>query len=351
MRRTLVYSSCLIIICVLLSGCKSQDYKMAQTLMNESKWSEAEIILNDLLDYKDSAELILECKYQNALLEVQNEQYTEAKKHFNDIISYKDAKKQVEICDNSIIYANAIELMDGGDFHSALRLFRKITGFKDVDTILSSNKNIQQVLSDIQSKFSVGKTITLGTYPQTASGDDNTPIEWICLDRKGDSALLITKYAIKAAKYNYIYDTVTWEDCSLRRILNEDFLQDHFSIEEQEAIMTKSISVDIASSSSKKDVQDKIFILNNNEVRQYFKTKESRMCALTENVANIKNMSFISSQKVDGKQACAWWLRDAVTEGNSAYIVNEYGAIWGYGYEVDWTICVRPAMWVDLEKY
>ena len=112
MRRTLVYSSCLIIICVLLSGCKSQDYKMAQTLMNESKWSEAEIILNDLLDYKDSAELILECKYQNALLEVQNEQYTEAKKHFNDIISYKDAKKQVEICDNSIIYANAIELME-----------------------------------------------------------------------------------------------------------------------------------------------------------------------------------------------------------------------------------------------
>ena len=35
--------------------------------------------------------------------------------------------------------------------------------------------------------FAVGSYITFGTYPQTADGTDSTPIEWLVLDRDGES--------------------------------------------------------------------------------------------------------------------------------------------------------------------
>ena len=35
--------------------------------------------------------------------------------------------------------------------------------------------------------FAVGSYITFGTYPQTADGTDETPIEWLILDCDGES--------------------------------------------------------------------------------------------------------------------------------------------------------------------
>ena len=35
--------------------------------------------------------------------------------------------------------------------------------------------------------FAVGSYITFATYPQTADGTDETPIEWLVLDRDGES--------------------------------------------------------------------------------------------------------------------------------------------------------------------
>ena len=56
---------------------------------------------------------------------------------------------------------------------------------------------------------SIGDIITFGRYPQTASGIDSTPIEWIVLDRDGSRALLLSKYGLDMKPYHTKWVDIT----------------------------------------------------------------------------------------------------------------------------------------------
>ena len=58
--------------------------------------------------------------------------------------------------------------------------------------------------------MAVGDYITFGHYPQTASGDDNTPIEWLVLDVQDGKALLISRFALDCQPYKIRYVDMTW---------------------------------------------------------------------------------------------------------------------------------------------
>lgn len=64
------------------------------------------------------------------------------------------------------------------------------------------------------------------------------------LDKKGGRILVISKYALDCKTYNKNYDGVTWESCSLRAWLNDDFINTAFSKEEKAAIPTVTVSAD-----------------------------------------------------------------------------------------------------------
>ena len=88
----------------------------------------------------------------------------------------------------------------------------------------------------IKKKFknlSIGDTVTFGKYEQdiTYAQDGKEDIEWTVLDIQGDSYLLISKYGLDAKPFNFQQEEdsenpnyVTWETCSLREWLNNDFL-------------------------------------------------------------------------------------------------------------------------------
>lgn len=59
-------------------------------------------------------------------------------------------------------------------------------------------QNAQEEKPTSHQAYSVGEVVTLGTYPQTESGNDNTPIEWIVLESDDETALLISRYALDA---------------------------------------------------------------------------------------------------------------------------------------------------------
>ena len=114
-----------------------------------------------------------------------------------------------------------------------------------------------------------GDYVTFGTYPQTATGDDNTPIEWLVLARYEQYALLISRYGLDYQCYNnYKYKKVdiTWEHCSLRSWLNDTFLNKAFTDEEQQIILTVTIDNSQSQCCSDyktiggNDTQDKIFL-------------------------------------------------------------------------------------------
>ena len=75
----------------------------------------------------------------------------------------------------------------------------------------------------------VGSIVTYGHYPQTASGTDSTPIEWMVLEVQGNKALLFSKYGLETRAYNSKRTYTTWETSDMREWLNDTFLNRAFS--------------------------------------------------------------------------------------------------------------------------
>lgn len=186
-------------------------------------------------------------------------------------------------------------------------------------------------------KVKVGDTLTIGHYPQTSAGTDNTPIEWIVLDIQDDQALVISKYALDNPLYNIEYTDVTWETCTLRTWLNNDFINTAFSPKEQDAILQTICINDVevdwkaimeadghgdeedkeAKSAGFRDTLDKVFLLSCDEAGKYFTSNKSRMVVPT---------SYAIANGVNGNGTCSWWLRSHGPESPSAAYVGDDGA-------------------------
>lgn len=202
-----------------------------------------------------------------------------------------------------------------------------------------------------ETRWEVGKTVTFGSYPQTKAGNDNTPIEWIVLARDGDKALIISKYALDCVQYNTKNTDITWETCSLRRWLNNDFYNKAFNTTDKQIIVSTKVTADknpeYSTTYAGKDTMDKVFLLSIKEVDKYFKGNNNGKCAATD-YALKKNSEHISEDyKVAGRPCCWWWLRSPGNSGSNAAYVYYDGSVSNFGRYVNTTYArVRPCMWV-----
>ena len=77
-----------------LTGCNSSDYKKAEELLGTGNYEEALSIYESLElggSYKDSAEKVLECKYQIAGVAYNNMDYIQSYDIYCDLNDYKDS--------------------------------------------------------------------------------------------------------------------------------------------------------------------------------------------------------------------------------------------------------------------
>lgn len=186
--------------------------------------------------------------------------------------------------------------------------------------------------------WAAGDSVALGAYPQTRSGSDETPIEWIVLDVQRDEALLISKYALDCKSYNEEYVSVTWETCTLREWLNGEFYVNAFSAEDQQKIINSEVTADTDPGSGTKD---KVFLLSATEAERYFRGEGSGICYPTDYAekqgANTYN------------ESCWWWLRSRGDSDRYAAIVDTLGVVYGSGYYIDGdSISVRPCVRVRI---
>ena len=203
---------------------------------------------------------------------------------------------------------------------------------------------------DAETQGRIGSYVTFGTYPQ-GTGDEAQPIEWQVLDAQGDKMLLISRYALDCKPYNKTYADSTWESCTLRSWLNNDFYSRAFSEEEQGRIVTVSVLTDRNpdySTDPGETTQDKIFLLSIQEINKYFISEEDRMCVPTA-YAKARNAYLCSFYTVNDEATCWWWLRSpGSSAGMAAGIFG--GNVYGYGdYVNDETGCVRPALWITAD--
>ena len=188
-------------------------------------------------------------------------------------------------------------------------------------------------------------TIMFGTYEQDNNiSNGKEPIEWLVLEKKNGRALVISKYGLDSKQYHTRSEDVTWETCSLREWLNNDFFNIAFSVDEKAKIPTVTVSADKNPSFPDVDpgnaTNDKVFLLSLLEVNKYFSSDSARQCKLTA-------YAIANGAKKNGFGNCSWRLR---TPGRSLFVTACVDwTVFDSGPGVSWDgETVRPAMWIDL---
>ena len=168
---------------------------------------------------------------------------------------------------------------------------------------------------------------------------------------KDGKALVISRYALDFKKYNkkWFKDT-TWEECSIRKWLNSDFVDAAFSDTEQALIPTVKVSTDENpnySTESGKETEDKVFLLSVSEIQKYFSSNSERACEITKYALEKKSSYFFSY--ITSKDYQYWWLRSPGKANDYASYVKVNGDFSDLkGDSVGVKHFIRPVMWIDI---
>ena len=354
-----------------------QKLNKAMEMIDAGEYDPAYAILEEL----GNTEAITENKYDRAmerldardyeaayalLEEIGNDETITASKYDRAMerIEARDYEKAYalleEIGNNEAIaaskYDRAMERIDAQDYETALAL---LDGVEYKDSEAQRINAAYQYYKPALDNAAVGDTIMFGKYEQdndTSNGKEK--IEWLVLAKKDDRLLVVSQYALDCQQYNTSYTKVTWEDCTLREWLNEDFLNAAFLDGEKAMISTVTVPADKNpdfpfKANPGNDTQDKVFLLSMVEANEYFQSDEERMCAPTAYAkANGAYTSYAFVKTRGGAATCEWLLRSpGRSQHFAAYVVCD-GRFASEGSPVShdyyYGCCVRPAMWIDL---
>ena len=242
-------------------------------------------------------------------------------------------------------YNYALSLMDAGNVVEAYETLVALDGYKD--SADKANSIYDQYKVEKLKIAKAGDYVFFGAYEQdnnTSNGKED--VEWLVLEVKDGKALVISKYALVYKPYNTNYTDVTWETCTLRKWLNNDFLNSAFSAEEKAMIPTVTVSADKNpdySTNPGNATQDQVFLLSITEANKYFSSDSARQCEPTDYaVANGARESYGN---------CRWCLRSPGDDQSTAANVDYDGVVLVYVNRFDSAgLAVRPALWIDLNS-
>lgn len=333
------------------------------------------IIIEDLAEipgYKDADEKKKECEekaeecrleslynsaVKNQTVQSEDNQFRAAKQ-FEELGTYKDSAERVQQCRDKAEEIRKEEERIKAEREKAEKE-RKAKAKKrnrNIAIILPSTTAICVVLAllcvyvIIPAIAPVGSLIKYGKYEQdNDSSNGIEDIEWIILAKDDNKMLVISDKAIDCKPYNTSSANITWETCSLRNWLNNDFINSAFSATEKTMISSVKVSADKNpdyDTDAGNDTEDKVFLLSIEEANRYFKYDSERQCVSTE----YAKANGAYTYEIDGASNCFWWLRSQGGYSNkSASVVNSDGTVSKYGNAVDDNRdCVRPAMWISL---
>lgn len=193
----------------------------------------------------------------------------------------------------------------------------------------------------------VGSIITFGHYLQhNGQFSAPTPISWIVLETDGKTATLISMYGLETKPYHDIRENVAWDTCTLRTWLNDNFLNDAFTAEEQAQLQSVTLMVpsvpDFGVEHSRETI-DKVYLLDTDEAERFFTSDEERKCLPTEKALSYN--SWFWSQVDERSNECHWWLRSFGDSPDCASAVLDTGDILYEGWHVDSEdVAVRPVI-------
>lgn len=376
------------------------QYNMATSLMNAKRYEEAIAAFTVVKEYKDSATKINECrtalmdvKYNAAVVLMESSQYEDAIVAFEALNGYKDSVDKINECGQMIRYREAFELMNAKKYGEALAIFKDLGDFREsADKVIECQNAIQDTKYDVAIRLlnagavieayealialnghkdsaekaasiypaykieklknaAVGTCVFFGSYEQDNNlSNGQEELEWLVLDVQDGKALVISKYGLDCIPYHSSNEDITWEDCSLRGWLNNEFLNTAFSETDRVAIPTVTVSASVNAqyqTDPGNETQDQVFVLSVEEAKAYFYSDEARRCKPTKYA--IARGTYVNGTNQD----CSWWLRSPGKAQNRIIDVWAGGGISDVGDYVDGVNsnnAVRPAMWIDLNS-
>lgn len=268
-----------------------------------------------------------------------------------------------EIGKNDVIatnkYDRAIDLIDSGDYKAAYTLLDGLS-YRD------SEEKIQSMKSQHPQIFlagaDVGDTVTFGTYEQNNNySDGNESIEWIVIDKQEDKIMVVSKCIIAMQPFNTTNEGhISWEKCTLRKWLNNDFLNEAFSDAEKKLISdttvsnTEYLAFGLSYSTTDHLTTDKVFLLGENE-RDMLSSVDALKGIVTESVialfsdaanSDVANINPSNFEPL-------WWLRTTWEDAVDCQASVVYGASYDEHEHdtcnVEESAGVRPAMWISID--
>ena len=260
-----------------------------------------------------------------------------------------------EIGKNDMIAANkydrAIDLIDSGDYKAAYALLDGLS-YRDSEEKLQSMKS--QHPQAFLGGADVGDTVTFGTYEQNNNySDGNENIEWVVIDKQEDKIMVVSKYIIAEQPFNTTNEGhISWENCTLRKWLNNDFLNEAFSGAEKNLITDTTVfSTEYLVVGATYSTTDKIFLLSENE-RNMLSSVDALKGIVTESVialfsdaanSDVANINPSNFEPL-------WWLRTTWEDADDPCASVVYGVDYdGWTYAVEKNAGVRTAMWISLK--
>ena len=193
-----------------------------------------------------------------------------------------------------------------------------LCGFQKEKTARAANRVLNNPRTDDRG-VTTWDCIYFGNYWQNDTNGDGTvnkedakqPIKWRVLSVNGDYVLLLADKNLDYQPYDD-YDTyrdvITWEICTLRQWLNNDFYQNAFDSAEQRAILTTILTNEDNSffgTDGGADTSDKVYLLSLNDMWNSvygFGTEDTG-----SETREAENTAYIKSIKNTGDTS--WWLR------------------------------------------
>lgn len=240
-----------------------------------------------------------------------------------------------------------------------------------------------------QSDYATGDIVEIGSFPQTKVTDaalistldsqiltaDNTvtysgskylkqtdwfkyePIQWRVLSNTNGELFVLAEKILDSRAYNQDNSDVTWETCSLRSWLNNDFFNAAFTSTEQSKIETSTVINDDNpwyGTEGGNNTNDKLYLLSYAEAmnpaygfNSSYSAYDTARRAQGSDYAKSHGLYVSTNSSYLGNSY--WWLRTSGINQSDACNVYSDGYVNGNGYDVDGTtVGVRPAFKIHL---
>jgi len=144
------------------------------------------------------------------------------------------------------------------------------------NSIKDSDNRMNAYIADDNGYRASFDVVKFGSYEQDGIDNGTEAIEWYVVAREDGKALLLSRYVLKLGSYHNddkTSENITWETCTLRSWLNNNFYEEAF-IDNEKILINESPLINNDNPAwgtvGGNDTIDKVFILSIDEIAKYF---------------------------------------------------------------------------------